>query len=881
MDEQILKMLTSIRDLLKGSSSASGSASSGLFSRTSPNQTDKGEKTFKALNDNIDAANKNYIALNTNLIELTTVVGKTSVGFGSLNVSMAKFMASLTPVQSKQLNTASALAPATAAPGGTTTPNKQAAAIVAPVKQAAAGLTPAVNTLKDSTVSTSNILNTMLEKYGKTATALVGAEQAVEGLWKVATVLTGQFMTLAAMGLGSVDNLKQLSTYAFESGMSLKEYTALVRENSAAVSRAGTLENFQKTISANDAVLAQMGVFGAEATHLQATLAEANTVMGISQDKLTNSIHDQIGEFDKLREKTSMTAAEFGDLVKRLGENSQVQRELLGTSGNERIARQKELIQIATVGQRMGLTAAASQQLTDALIQQRGDTVKSRFENSGSVRQLGQVLGLGDIGERVAQIQMKGQNATGAETEEMQQLLAQLEKSSDEAYKTGSLGVQSTIDHFRETLGQSSLGKIMDASRSGALAQDSGTVNQKAFGQHVDKFGQSVGMLSKYLQGFEGSVGPAILSGVSGLLATVFRGPILSGLGKVIGKFIPGVGAAAEAGGGVAVAAGETAEVAKAATSFGSVLKSGSSIVIDGLKGLAKAFGPISAIVDGIIEAITGDLANALDPNGGVFGRIEGIALAAFSAIPQMIIDGLTFVFGPDAMKPIQHIFDMFKTGVSFAINSLLLGLTGIIGFFTDFLPKDSGLRKLVDSAGIALAKSVDANADAMQKLGEGDNKTLKEIGAANTKAADDADKKSKAATTKVVQASEKYNDVQYGTALSRSGMITDAQAVIGQPQVQTPPSVNPSTVNTDTATAAAAAATTAVQAAGNTGTGSTDMMTVLNAILAAIQGSLTQEQRTADNTEQLVKLNRPTAQFTPADVTADRLLKPSQAHGH
>jgi hypothetical protein len=53
-------------------------------------------------------------------------------------------------------------------------------------------------------------------------------------------------------------------------------------------------------------------------------------------------------------------------------------------------------------------------------------------------------------------------------------------------------------------------------------------------------------------------------------------------------------------------------------------------------------------------------------------------------------------------------------------------------------------------------------------------------------------------------------------------------------------------------------------------------MLNTLNAILAVLRDNLTQEQRAAEATEQLVRNTRPTAQFVPAEVTAQRMLKPA-----
>lgn len=806
----------------------------------------------------------------------------------------------------------------------------------------------------------------MIDNFSRNTTVMSGLTVVMSNLWKVVEKLTDDFMLLASAGMGSSQNLYEMSKFALLSGMSLQEYQETITKNISAASRSGSLEEFNRVITSSSSQLAKLGVYGADATRFQASLAQANTMMGVSQGNMTSAISSQVSVFDKLRKSTNMTADEFGKLVTQLSENEQVQKELVGLAPQQRAARQAELLSIATTGQKLGLTAQASEKLAEALIAQRGESVKNRFEQAGRIRQLGQLTGMGGEGERAAQIVMKGRAASAAELEELRGIAGRLDSASQGAYEQGSLGVQSALDYFQETLGSSNFGKVMQANRPAALAEDSGKVNQEAFGKHVDEFGQAVGSLTTLITGFTKSVGPGLLAALGAGMAVLFKGPLAAAMSAGLARFAPGavkatsaaVGTGAAAGakapgmlssiggaiskllspisslkaglGGLVptmVGAGQTAvqwaagvpkalrgALASVATpvvmhgpkealkimfqQFGSTMMNGvrttgttilqgtrttvsamvsaGGSVLSSLSSVARAFAPAAMLIDGIMEAFTGKLALAMDPNGGVWSRVVGVVVAGVTALPQMIISMLSWVFGDAFMKPIQSVFDVVRTGIAGAVNGLALGIVSAVSWLTDMLPADSGLRKMVDAAKASLETSLQANADTINELGgvfgSENRKTLAEIGDANAKAAEDAKKKSDAATTKATAAAAKFNNVQYGTELTRAGVTADARAIIGEPQVQTPTPVNPGTVNnTEEAAAQQGNAQQSDQAVA--ALGGPEVLAALNAILAVMRENLVQEQRQAELAEQLVNGNRPAATFVPADVMAHRLL--------
>ena len=275
--------------------------------------------------------------------------------------------------------------------------------------------------------------------------------------------------------------------------------------------------------------------------------------------------------------------------------------------------------------------------------------------------------------------------------------------------------------------------------------------------------------------------------------------------------------------------------------------------------------------MDGIEEAFTGALANALDPNGGLLGRIEGVAIAAFSAVPQMLIDALAWAIGPEALKPIQHYFDMFKVGLSGAINGMLLAVLSVVNWFTDMLPADSGLRKMVSNAKNSVDASLMANADALDKLKQGNNTTLKEVGDANTAAAKVATTTANAATANIQQAA----GVLTSTNNLAGSVLTTAQGIAASPAAQARPSVNSGAVNTPANGTNADGTPAIATAPGTTTTGAPaapDMPTQLAQVIQLLTKMLDSEQAQASGLTSLASaLGRPT--FTDNTAVAANLI--------
>lgn len=992
MDEQLLKTLESIEKLIKSSMAMAGnkmptSADKGATARKA--QGDKeARKSFTAVAATAKNTNDALLGLNKSLVSLTTSVGKTTVGFGSLNTQMAKFMTSLEPVKGAQptpsapppqntgssfmnslvayirapmnkmasvLDSLTARQAAKVKPAATSanTPaaaqaaqslgdlGLQAASTAAslgnvpksnmPTVQAAKimgqfgagirnGIVPATKSIQEASIPFGKILDRMATKFTGVAAVAGSLTVAAHALIDVATKLAGDFLQLSRIGLGSIGNLQGLSISAIQAGMSLKEYTQLVQANVIAASRSGSLDQFNKLITAADNQLAVMGIFGAEARGLQASLATSGTALGVNQSGLAAAISGQIDTFKQLQKSTLMTADEFAGLVTGLSENQDVQKEMLGTAPGMRAAKSAELLQTKSIGYTLGLTGQAAKSLGDAMIEQRKATVAERIDQMGQIQQLGAFLGQGGQGARIAELNMKGRRRTTAEDAEMQSLAGTMNEAVQQAYMTGNLSTQNALDQMTKGSG---LTAIMDKSSAATLANQSGPVANKDFGKSVGEFGQWVGKLLALTEGLKSSIIPNIGAAIGGAALVIFKGPLMAMLKGGLGKL--GIGGGAAVGGGVAageavatgsilsklmtpitalkdgagalyssltniprglstwsnglkafsITEGPLAAMRGMKAMFGEVLGvvgSGGSALINGFKAFSKAFGPAAALVDSVIELVTGEISNALNPSGGFFNRVGGVITAALGALPQLIIDALGFVFGDAFGANLQRGFDMFIALANASVKSLIGRVISVISAPLKWLlPEDSGLVKMLNNATQSLTASADENFGAFDKLWASNSATLKSISKDNKTSADATTKAAEDATTKSSAAQAKFNNVQYD-ATSAAGLIADAKIIDAQPQVQIPTAIVPAAVNTETPAAASTPTATTTDTAAQS-TANAAMVTALNDILQVMRDSLVLENRQADNSDELLKVSKPTTQFADSNLLANMLL--------
>lgn len=937
-EDDALKTLQNIEKLLKNATALSANGNKPNFSgKSQQSQKERADrearKAFKAVASSANSLSGSMLGLSKTLSGLNTEVGSTTKSFGALNAQMAKFRSSLQPVvtpnqqSSQQLPgpgpafNNSAVVKAIAMWGDKTVNSINAIAnlLRTPPRRRGAGTkTPSVPSGPGSTPPATSILQRMMQNFAASIASAGALSYAFESLIDAAKMAATDFFTLSRVGMGSIQNLKDLYVYSVQAGMSLAEYNDMLSNSITVASKAGTLENYNKIISAQDDALLSMGLLGKEARQFQASLAQSSASSGISINDLAKSTEMQVKMFKELQKTTRLTSQEFASMVSSVAKSADAQRELIGLSPKQRLARMQELVQLQTVGAQFGMTAEASKRLGDAMMKMRQSTVKERIDQGAALLQLGAFTGNGAAGQRAYELNLKGRRRTAAEDKELMMLVQQLDRSSQGLYETGSLGMQNALDHFDEQMNRGSLGDLMRGGREAALAKDAGAQNQEAFGKSVNEFEKAVGKAVTLIDGLKQSIAAPIIAAIGAGMLAAFRGPLVRMLGGIAG----GTGGV---GGGSAVASGvsnlmsnmvsplkslqtglgsvfasiknwgtgikttydivQTASSSRAlgalfagAQGFSSVVKGvagGFTSLLKGAFSFVKGFAPLTILLGGIFEAFTGKLATALDPNGGVWGRITGVVTSLFAAVPQMIIDGLTFVFGPEAMKPIQNVFDWITAGVTGAINVFARLAVGAVSFLTDFLPDDSALKKMVNRAKDSLDQSIAANAETIRTLGDSfgkDNKTLSEISKKNEETASKTKATTKTAATTAADAQDKFNNVVMSGQVSAASVIADART-FAAPSAQVQPTVQ-APVNKEEAAESKSTQSTQSTASEKLAD-NPEILSVLQALLQVMRDNYDLERRQALNSDELLaKLGRPSTNFQSAEAVAGKLLQ-------
>lgn len=958
LDLEALKTLQSIEKLLKSTSMLSG-AKQTFSSRAQISQKDRADKearkAFKAVAAGAKESNDAILGLNKSLVNLNDEVGTTTKSFGALNSQMARFMTSLRPIevpeeaprqQTMEFNDSNLLKALHTMGGNTVAAIDRLAKVVQtqaqpqPVekqtgllgalfnrKSEPRAIKPTPKDVDSMRIPLRESMGRMVQNFSALSVQGAGLGVVFGKLMDAVQRATVDFFQLSRVGMGSVGNLTDLYKYSIMAGMSLKEYSDTLNSSMLVAARAGTLENYNRIISAQDQTLAQMGIFGGEARALQAHLAQYSAEMGINVNDLTRATGAQIDVFDKLRKSSNMTADQFAKMVDAVSNNEQAQKELLGLAPRERFARMNELLQLQTVGSKLGMTAEASQKLGEALINQRRASVKERFDQGAALLQMGAFTGNGAAGQRAFELNMKGRRRSADEDKELMGLVQQMDRTAQGMYENGSLGTQSVLDQLGENLEKGSLGELVKQGRGASLAQDAGKVGQEAFGKHVGEFGQWVGQLTAWTRGLQESIAGPLIAGVGAAVGFAFKGPLTQMFTGVLSRFggaaaggATGTAATAASAGGILARLAEPLTAVKnAGSSFftwitkvptlmrqslnevkltnaisgpmntmkfilqeaGSVIGGGVRGIMPMMNGMIQSLGRfplIAGLLDAGIELVTGSLTDALNPSGGFWNRIGGAVTAFFSAIPRMIIDTLAFVFGENAMQPIRNGFDIFVASINMSIKYLLAKLIGGLGDMLSYiLPDDSKLVKGLQATRDGLDDSAMENAVAIEKLWGDQSKTLESISKDNQKSAEAQNKTTAAATDKVNQSQQKFSNVMSSGAVSAAQVIQDAKTLAGpqtsvvaaQPQVQVPKTVTPATVNTDEQQAQTTAAAKSTSAPDNS-----EMLNVLNAMLQVLRDTLVSESHQAENSDAMLRLLRPQTTFSSAQGMSDKLLK-------
>ena len=168
------------------------------------------------------------------------------------------------------------------------------------------------------------------------------------------------------------------------------------------------------------------------------------------------------------------------------------------------------------------------------------------------------------------------------------------------------------------------------------------------------------------------------------------------------------------------------AKVATGANAVRTTTMAAGSTILSGVAKFLKPFGIIGGIIAGALEVFTGDISEALNPEGGFFNRLGGIVTAFFTAIPNMVFDTFAFVFGDNALARVRNGFDIIVSFMNLAVKDFLgRAFGGIADLLKKILPDDSKLVNMLDNIRNGLEDSAMANAQAMEKLMADETLTL------------------------------------------------------------------------------------------------------------------------------------------------------------
>lgn len=958
-DDDALRTLQNIEKILKTASMLSGNKQplSNKFQNSQKDRADREvRKGFKAIASAGKELNTSFMGLTKTLTGLNTEVDSTAKNFGALNSQLAKFINSLSPIAAPDAPVSGAELPGTLTEVATSIDkwgsetvkaindlsNQLKGSQIITKQQDAKGQSwfakifnrsPQVNrsapkpTQPSAPTNVNVPLQAVVSRFtknlGLAGSATGGYTYALEKLIDVTAQVTADFFQLSRIGMGSMSNLKDVYLYALEAGMSFKEYNALIKDSITVASKAGTLEKFNAIISAQDNTLASMGIFGIEARQLQANLAQASAAAGVNVNDLTRATASQVKMFDKLRKATNMTAEEFASMVSSVSNNTDAQKELVGLAPRERTARLNELVELQTIGTQFGMTTEASKQLGDALIRQRQATVKDRFEQAGALMQAAAFSGNAGAGQRLYELSLKGRRRSSDEDKEFVELARTVEGSLQSMYERGSLGTQNVVDQFEEGFGKGGIAELIDKSRGLTLAKDAGATNQEAFGKHVGEFGQAVGKLLAFADGFKNSILAPLTAAVGAALLTTFKGPIVNALrggggalmdtgasvlggmanaAKNIGpKMMSGLNSVKtlgstilEYGLGMADAWRKASNALTVSNAISGPLKTtqfvfqelglaikngvtglGTSItgMVEGLATSVGKFGLWAGIFAGVSEMFTGEISDALNPSGGFFNRVGGIVTAFFSAIPNMIFDTAAYIFGDKKIERLRNGFDMFVTIINAGIRSVFAKLFGgVADMLGAILPDDSKLVKSIKGWAEGAEKSADENFAAFDKLWDDHSATLKSVSADNKKAAEQAAETNADSSKKVQDSQRNFNNVMMASQLSSAGLISDAQA-LASPATQDQKSVSQPVNNKDDGSSVPGKTQSSSDTSSSLKAGSPqDIQQLLTSILSVLTELLATEKLQTDNSDKLLSQVSRT-KFSSAETIADKLL--------
>lgn len=340
------------------------------------------------------------------------------------------------------------------------------------------------------------------------------------------------FYNLQRRGIDASSSLLDLYYNAARTGMSLSEYTQVLEESTNAVVRARSFDDFNEQLRATTGQLNSLGIFGADATKLAASMASAATSLGVPQAQLTAATSAQVKVFENLRKASLMTAEGFQELVASVSANENVQGELLGLAPQERAARLAQLVQTQAIGRQLGLTADQSKALGEAMLAQRKLSAPQRFQAAGRIRQAGAMLGMGagDTEElaRLAMIRTRSPE----QTKRFLALGGKMQQAIERGLSAYDIQEQHLAEQLQEALNGTGIGDQLKAAGIAQLGAESGPVLNKQIAEKTTESASILMNILTVLQGFgKNPVGAALTSALGSAafgvtLALAFKGAL-------------------------------------------------------------------------------------------------------------------------------------------------------------------------------------------------------------------------------------------------------------------------------------------------------------------------------------------------------------------
>lgn len=366
------------------------------------------------------------------------------------------------------------------------------------------------------------------------AMGMVGAAAVglVKALWNsagdIGKVISLGYQSTAARGYGVFDSMIDLSIDSLKAGMGTLDYIKMMDENMAIVARSSSFVDFQRHIDSGSKQLAQFGVIGADATKMVATTMSNLVELGTPMAQIDAAMSAQIAMFGKLQKSTGITAEAFTQLFERVASSEAVQSEMLGLAPKERLARQNDIVSQLAHVKALNLSKQAQEAYMTALLDLRKTTTKQRFDQAGTLTQVGGMTGMS--GSEIEEMRSLASNKfkTTEETTRFMALVGKMNQRLDELDSTGNIGIQYQVDTAREKLNSAGLDRASAAATAEKLGQSAGPVQNQDFGKALNTTEQTLGNILSTLNAIKDNplgqliigLGTAIVTGIGTFLLT-------------------------------------------------------------------------------------------------------------------------------------------------------------------------------------------------------------------------------------------------------------------------------------------------------------------------------------------------------------------------